>query len=68
MLWILHWLLSSEYRARREHVMFNRRTEIRVRRLYHAIFPDGVYFKCHCGRYSDKSRLCEEHKVSGHVV
>ena len=67
MLWILHWLISSEYRMRRDWVLGERRTDYRERRLLYMILGykrSDVYFHCPCGKYSDSSRLCPECKKS----
>jgi hypothetical protein len=64
--WIIRWLICREYRIRRDWILSERRTDYRERRLLHMILgykPGDVYFHCHCGRYSDSSRLCPEHKV-----
>ena len=64
MLWILHWLISREYRLRRGWVLKDRKRSIQERKILNAIFSDiDMYIYCHCGEYADRSRLCEKHKV-----
>ena len=64
MLWILHWLISSNYRFRRHHDFWLRAIRVPERKLLHAIFPEeDLYIHCHCGEYGDKTGLCEKHKV-----
>lgn len=64
MLWILHWLISSNYRWRRHHVLWERAIRVPERKLLNAIFSDiDMYIHCHCGAYADRTRLCEKHKV-----
>ena len=63
-MWMLRWLVSRDYRFRRDYVLERKSHSVAGRKLFSIIFPDDdPYIRCHCGDYADRTRLCERHKV-----